>query len=1450
MTVSPHCRRSDGLTGAGRSALLALLILLSGATLAQAQLGQLVSPGPLAKAHASLEGADKCQKCHEPGHKVMATLCLDCHKPVAERIRLKQGVHRNVKDDCTSCHVEHAGRDGQLRPFDTQKFDHAKEAGFALDGKHANIAKECSRCHKAPHSFLGAPTTCVGCHSDVHKPTLGTDCARCHSVSATFKETEKQFDHSKAAFVLDGAHQRVDCAKCHVNKAWKGLKFALCVDCHQNPHHRPVAASTCTTCHSTATWKSTKFDHARFGYPLKGLHESVRCASCHVKPATRVVLAFDRCASCHQDPHRGTFKQDCASCHNESGFARAKAFDHNRDTKFPLTGKHAALPVTCASCHKNVAATLKSKAPAKVKVVDFRGLSSTCVSCHADIHHGELAQTCDTCHSTANFKVPDFKHPRFPEFFAGEHRPVACASCHVLQPPSAPRRPTAPVKEWTFKGVSTACASCHNDVHLGQLGTKCETCHTIDAPKYAPVKFSHTSSVFKLTGKHSGVECAKCHKQETGAFPARQGTAIRLKGVSTACASCHQDKHLGQLTQKCETCHSTDTFRLTSYTHKNMKDFFVGEHAKRACESCHKIETAIFPAGAGRTIRYKGIGTACTSCHSDAHHGAMTRTCDTCHTPKDWVTISRAFHKDGVFPLEGRHLTVPCASCHQNNQIQGTPTLCESCHWERRQDDPYRTRLGIQCGTCHRPTSWTAVNWDHATMTGVALTPVHKALGCDSCHKQKTFTPNSVFCATCHQADYDRTTSPAHKAAGFPTTCETCHLTTQTSWMQASFNHNAFFPLVGVHATQQCAACHKNNIYQGTPTTCVGCHQAQYNATTNPNHRTAGFPTTCETCHNATSPSWNTTGNGAFNHNAFFPLIGTHATAACASCHVNNVFPGTPKDCFSCHRAQYQQTRSPNHAAAGFPTTCDSCHNAASPSWTASFNHNAFFPLVGTHATAACATCHVNNVYKGTASTCYGCHQAQYNQTKNPNHAAAGFPTACEQCHNAASPDWGGAFNHASIFPLVGMHSTVPCATCHVNNVFKGTPRNCIGCHQAQYNATTNPNHRASGFPTTCEQCHNAARADWGGATFNHSAFFPLVGTHATQACAACHKNNVYQGTPRDCYSCHQAQYNATTNPNHRASGFPTACEQCHNAARADWGGATFNHNAFFPLVGTHAAQPCAACHKNNVYQGTPRDCFSCHQAQYNATTNPNHRANGFPTTCEQCHNAAGPDWGSATFNHSAFYPLVGVHATVACATCHVNNVYQGTPKDCFTCHQAQYNATTNPNHRAAAFPTTCDTCHNPAAANWNASFDHNKFFPLLGRHMTATCTQCHVNNVYPGTPTTCYPCHVAQYNATTNPNHIAAGFPTTCEACHKASDSSFNQGTFNHTWFPITSGRHSGIACNVCHTNAANYMAFSCMNGCHAKATTDSNHRGVNGYRYDAAACYSCHPNGRGGQP
>jgi hypothetical protein len=236
--------------------------------------------------------------------------------------------------------------------------------------------------------------------------------------------------------------------------------------------------------------------------------------------------------------------------------------------------------------------------------------------------------------------------------------------------------------------------------------------------------------------------------------------------------------------------------------------------------------------------------------------------------------------------------------------------------------------------------------------------------------------------------------------------------------------------------------------------------------------------------------------------------------------------------------------------------------------------------------------------------------------------------------------------------------------------------------------------------------------------------------------------------------------------------------------------------------------------------------------------------AAGFPQDCSVCHSTT--RWTGAAFNHSTTrFPLVGRHTSVACSSCHSGGVYAGLASTCVSCHLANYQRTTSPNHATSGVPQQCQVCHTPSG--WTpSSFSHSSTrFPLTGRHTSVACANCHVGGRYAGTPTDCYSCHRTVYTSVTSPNHVAAGFPTTCQTCHTTSG--WSGATFNHTWFPITSGPHGGRACADCHTNPSNYQVFYCLN-CHAheQAAMDSKHRGRTGYVYNSANCYSCHPNGR----
>ena len=169
-------------------------------------------------------------------------------------------------------------------------------------------------------------------------------------------------------------------------------------------------------------------------------------------------------------------------------------------------------------------------------------------------------------------------------------------------------------------------------------------------------------------------------------------------------------------------------------------------------------------------------------------------------------------------------------------------------------------------------------------------------------------------------------------------------------------------------------------------------------------------------------------------------------------------------------------------------------------------------------------------------------------------------------------------------------------------------------------------------------------------------------------------------------------------------------------------------------------------------------------------------------------------------------FPLTGAHTVPPrqCTDCHVNNNYNLTSTTCVICHLKDFQGTTNPNHVAGGFAQTCELCHNTSA--WQpATFDHStSAFPLTGSHTVPPrqCTDCHVNNNYNITNTTCVSCHQTDYNNATTPVPHT-GFPTTCETCHDTV--AWTDGKFDHstTGFTLT-GAHTvpPRQCIDCHVN------------------------------------------------
>src|SRR5579871_691992 len=435
----------------------------------------------------------------------------------------------------------------------------------------------------------------------------------------------------------------------------------------------------------------------------------------------------------------------------------------------------------------------------------------------------------------------------------------------------------------------------------------------------------------------------------------------------------------------------------------------------------------------------------------------------------------------------------------------------------------------------------------------------------------------------------------------------------------------------------------------------------------------------------------------------------------------------------------------------------------------------------------------------------------------------------CQNCHTASA--WKPLravpeFDHNQTrYPLRGMHQSVTCIQCHVKPVFSNVGQRCQDCHADIHRRQLGAN---------CEQCHTVR--GWQVSVNQiqqHNNRFPLTGAHAAVDCDSCHKSaagSQFQAMSTQCYSCHSADYQNTANPNHATAGFSTTCNLCHQTD--NWLNASFDHSSVgFPLSGGHAVPPrqCTDCHVNNNYNLTSTACITCHMKDYQRTTNPNHVSAGFSQSCNQCHNTT--SWSNASFNHNlTAFPLTGLHTVPPrqCTDCHANNNYNLTTNACVSCHLKDFQTTTNPNHVSSNFPQTCDQCHN--TSSWlNATFNHNSTgFSLTGSHTVPPrqCTDCHVNNNYNLTSTTCISCHQKDYtNALSPVNHISANFPTTCENCHDTVQ--WTDGTFNHTatGFQLT-GNHTvpPRQCSDCHINNNYTLNSTLCYTCHQKDYTGTN--------------------------
>ncbi|MFA7332495.1 MAG: hypothetical protein WC326_15605 [Candidatus Delongbacteria bacterium] len=914
---------------------------------------------------------------------------------------------------------------------------------------------------------------------------------------------------------------------------------------------------------------------------------------------------------------------------------------------------------------------------------------------------------------------------------------------------------------------------------------------------------------------------------------------ILLLFCSLAAGAVKQGPH-GPIELDCARCHSTSGWALrtdAAFDHDVDTAYpLEGMHRLVACGTCHLDN------------RFTDTGSACLDCHQDPHQGGLGMDCLDCHSPERWLDRSRlqARHERTLFPLTGAHRRVDCAACHNgsgSSQFASAPLECAACHQgdflSATQPDHVAGGLSGACSTCHGTTRWSsAEGFRHDAFP---LAGAHATQSCSACHQGGRFAGTPSGCVDCHLPAWESSANPDHAAADFGQDCAACH--GAAGWQPSSFNHAVAtgYALNGLHAAVSCAACHQQNQYAGTDALCSSCHLTDFQAALDPPHQEQGYPTDCALCHAETG--WN---EAAFDHQTTdFPLQGAHRTTLCSDCHVGGQVAFTPTDCWSCHEPAYQATTDPAHLAGAFPQDCRSCHDESA--WNPStLDHQAtLFPLRGAHVAVSCAACHTNGQYADNPTDCWSCHQPDYAESTDPAHATGLFPQDCVLCHDESAWDPAILNHDLTDFPLDGAHTAVSCADCHVGGQFTELPGACWNCHEPDYRESTEPDHETNLFSQSCTDCHTTTA--WSPSTFDHTLTeFPLTGAHVAVSCVDCHEGGQYTDLPGACWNCHEPDYRATTEPDHEANLFSQSCTECHTTTA--WSPSTFDHTLTeFPLTGAHVAVSCVACHVGGQYTDLPGACWNCHEPEYRATTDPDHETNQFSQSCTECHTTAA--WSPSTFDHALTdFPLTGAHVVVSCASCHVNGQYAGTPADCWSCHEPEFQSVTDPNHVAGQYPHDCTLCH--STAEWDgATFNHSSTnFPLTGAHTTVSCAQCHVNGQYENTPTDCYFCHQTDYQNAASPEHETHGYPTDCASCHTTA-AGWNS-SFNHAgYFPIYTGDHRDEweTCASCHLGN-DLNDFSCTH-CHehSQSEMDGEHDldDVPDYVWESHACLNCHPDG-----
>ena len=271
-------------------------------------------------------------------------------------------------------------------------------------------------------------------------------------------------------------------------------------------------------------------------------------------------------------------------------------------------------------------------------------------------------------------------------------------------------------------------------------------------------------------------------------------------------------------------------------------------------------------------------------------HAMFEQECTHCHAPIHCVTAER------------------CQDCHmeiaqQRAEAVGLHGLLpgtgryQSCHVEHQGRDAVISEVAL-------------ANIDHVSFTDFSLAKHQvdydgQPLGCESCHTQGRFGPDTVDCVSCHTRN-DEPWATEHTDL-YGGGCLDCHDGHDKS---SDFDHALVFELNGAHETTDCADCHVDHTFAGTASSCADCHESEAK-------HVEIFGTDCARCHadEAWSPAQLTQHTFALDH-------GDEGKLECQSCHPNTYYE---QSCAECHAVD-EMVAIHNAPNEGEIADCATCH--------------------------------------------------------------------------------------------------------------------------------------------------------------------------------------------------------------------------------------------------------------------------------------------------------------------------------------------------------------------------------------------------------------------------------------------------------------------------------------------------------------------------------------------